>query len=199
MNKDYETGVLLIISGPTCAGKDTVMRKLLDKNKKMQRLVTTNSRPKRSDEKEGEDYYFVSLEEFEELIAKDAFFEWVEYRGHYRGGQKKHVDEALKSGKDIVWRIDVRGVKNIYDKVKEFYPRSAFIFLTAPLKVLKERIRERGVDSFKEQEWSIRRARWELRQGQSFDYIVENKDRHLKEAVEAVEGIAEAVRRENIK
>src|SRR4030042_6340920 len=97
-NKEDKKGVLLVISGPTCVGKDTVIRELQKKNKKLKRLVTTNSRPKRQDEKEGIDYYFISKDEFEKLIAEDAFFEWVEYRGHYRGGQKKHVKEALVSG-----------------------------------------------------------------------------------------------------
>lgn len=187
-------GVLLVLSGPTCAGKDTVMRMLLERNPNMRRLVTTNSRPPRLDEKEGVDYYFVSREEFEKLIAKDAFFEWVEYRGHYRGGQKKHVQNALNSGKDVVWRIDVRGVKNIYHKVKELYPQSAFVFLTASLSVLAERIVKRGVESKQEQDWSLRRAEWEIKQGKGFDYIVANKDGKLENAVVMIEQLVEKVR-----
>lgn len=194
---DNKEGVLLVISGPTCAGKDTVIRGLLQQNRHLRRLVTTNSRPKRPDEKEGEDYYFVTRNEFEKLIAEDAFFEWVEYRGHYRGGQKKHVREALESGKDVVWRIDVRGVKNIYSKVKELYPRSAFVFLTAPLAMLARRMK-RGQEDAKWKEWNINRAKWELKQSGNYDYIVHNEDGRLKEAVRVVESIIEAVRRINI-
>lgn len=197
--KQKKEGILLVISGPTCSGKDSVMRELLRKNKKMRRLITTNSRPKRPDEKEGVDYYFISREKFEELIAQDAFFEWVEYRGHYRGGQKKHVEEALKSGKDVVWRIDVRGVRNIYKKVKKLYPRSAFVFLTETLDVLEKRMKKRASETKVERSWSSNRAKWELRQHDIFDYVVWNKQGKLKEAVKTVESILEAVRREPIK
>ena len=189
--------VLLIISGPTCAGKDTLIRELQKRTKNLRRLVTTNSRPKRVDEKEGVDYYFVSKDEFEKLIAEDAFFEWVEYRGHYRGGQKKHVKGALGSGQDVVWRIDVRGVKNIYQKVKEFHPRSAFVFLTAPLNSLSKRMK-RGDEDKKWKDWNINRAKWELKQSGNYDYIVKNEDGKLEEAVKAVKSIIESVRRKNL-
>ena len=191
-----EKGVLLILSGPTCAGKDEVMRLLLKRNKNMQRLVTTNSRVKRADEQEGVDYYFVNRQEFEELIAKGAFFEWVEYRGEYRGGQVKHVKQALKSGKDVVWRIDVRGVKNIYKKVKQMVPRSVFVMLSSPVKVLKLRAAKRKTEADKWQAWSMNRAKWELDQKEDFDYVVENKQGRLMEAVEAVEKIMAEAKKE---
>ena len=191
-----QKGVLVVISGPTCAGKDTVMRGLLKRNENMIRLVTTNSRPKRPEEKEGVDYYFVSKEEFEKLIAQDAFFEWVEYRGHYRGGQKKDVKEALNSGKDVVWRIDVRGVKNIYNKVKKLYPHSVFIFLTESIDVLEKRMKKRAAEDKTWREWSINRAKWELRQYQNFDHVVYNRENHLKETVKKVEKIIEKLKKD---
>jgi len=187
--------ILLIISGPTCAGKDVVMRKLLKRNKDMVRLVTTNSRPKRKGERQGVDYYFVTKKEFEKLIAKGAFYEWVEYRGHYRGGQKKHVKEALDSGKDVVWRIDVRGVKNIYKKVKKEVPNSVFVFLAEELPVLEERMKKRATEDKKGIIWSKNRAKWELRQFGNYDYVVRNKQGQLKKTVEAIEQIIESERR----
>ncbi len=188
-------GVLLIISGPTCAGKDSVVRELLKINKNAIRLVTTNSRPKRADEKEGVDYYFISKAEFEKLINQGAFFEWVEYRGDYRGTQKKHIEQALKTGKDVLWRIDVRGVKNINQKVKKEYPYSAFIFLSEDLKVLEKRMKKRATEQQKWQEWSIERAVWEMNQYKDFDYLVVNKEGKLHEAVEIINMIIEAERR----
>jgi len=191
MNK----GILLVLSGPTCSGKDTVMKLLLEGNKNMQRLVTTNSRPKRDDEKEGVDYYFVSRDEFERLINKGAFFEWVEYRGHYRGGQKKHVIKALNSGKDVIWRIDVRGVKNIYEKVKEMVPNSIFIILTSPISILRRRSERRKTEDKKWEDWGINRAKWELEQKEDFDYVVVNEEDKLKETVNKVEEIIELERK----
>jgi len=188
-------GVLLVLSGPTCAGKDEVMRALLKRNKNMQRLVTTNSRKMRSDEKEGVDYYFISKPEFEELISKGAFYEWVEYRGDYRGGQVKHVKKALKSGKDVIWRIDVRGVKNIRDKVKKMLSNSVFVMLDSPIKILKMRSIRRSTENKKWAKWSMNMAKWELDQKEDFDYIVVNEEDKLNLAVEEVEKIIESTRK----
>jgi guanylate kinase len=199
LEEQKKRGVLLVLSGPTCAGKDEVMRTLLKRNKQMQRLITTNSRPKRPDEKEGVDYYFVSREEFERLISEGAFFEWVEYRGNYRGGQVKHVEEALASGNDVVWRIDVRGVKNIYKKVKQMVPYSVFVMLASPIEILKKRSEKRKTEDKKWEDWSMNMAKWELEQWRDFDYVVFNEQERLNRTVELVEMIVEAIRRKVIK
>ncbi len=183
-------GVLLVLSGASGVGKDTVMQALLEKYPNMQKLVTTNSRPKRPDEVDGYDYHFVTREEFEKLIAEEAFFEWVEYRGHYRGGQKKHVEEALRSGKDVVWRIDVRGVKNIKQKVKKMFPRSVFVLLVVrDLETLKKRMEARASETKEELDWNMDMARWEQRQWRDFDYVVENKEDKLDETVKTIADI----------
>lgn len=193
--RQEKRGVLLILSGPSGVGKDTVMLKLLEKYPKMEKLVTTNSRPKRDEEKDGFDYHFVSREEFEKLIAEEAFFEWVEYRGHYRGGQKKHVQEALDSGKDVIWRIDVRGVMNIRTKVKEVFPHSALVLLAVDdLEILKRRMDERASETKEELDWSVDIAVWEQRQWNHFDYVVKNEDGKLNETVELVAKIVEVTR-----
>ncbi|MBU0619208.1 guanylate kinase [Patescibacteria group bacterium] len=199
LKSQTKRNILVVISGPTCSGKDSVMKQLLVRNKNMRRLITTNSRAKRKDETNGVDYYFVSKKDFEELIAQDAFFEWVEYRGDYRGGQKKHVQDALKSGKDVVWRIDVRGVKNIYKKVKRDIPHSVFIFLTEDLLILKKRMTNRATEDKKWQNWSLNRATWELKQYQGFDYLVKNKQGQLDKAVAIIEMIIETEKRKIFK
>lgn len=202
MEDQKKRGVLLVITGPTCAGKDAIIEELKKKNKNLVRLVTTNSRPKRPWEKEGYDYYFVTREEFEKMIANDEFFEWVEYRGHYRGGRKKHVEEALRSGKDVAWRIDTRGVKNIKEKVLKMVkdPTSpikhvAFVFVTPPdLETLERRLEKRGTESPEEKKQSLNLAKWELEQFDDSDYLVVNVDGKLDEAVEKVRMIIEAER-----
>ncbi len=187
--------LLVVISGPSCSGKDSVIRGLLKRNKNMRRLVTTNSRIKRLDEKEGFDYYFVNKDEFEKLIANEAFYEWVEYRGTYRGTQKKHVREALATGKDILWRIDVRGVKNVYKRVKKDVPHAVFIFLTESLPILEKRMKRRATETKREFDWSLNRAKWELRQYQRFDYLIRNVQGKLKQTIEQIEDIIEAEKR----
>lgn len=193
--RQKKRGVLLVLSGPSGVGKDTVMLGLLEKYPNMTKLVTTNSRPMRDDETEGFDYHFVTREEFEKLIAEEAFFEWVEYRGHYRGGQKKHVQEALESGHDVIWRIDVRGVMNIREKVKEMFPHSAFVLLAVEdMQVLKRRMEERASETKDEFEWSMDMAVWEQRQWHHFDYVVPNEDGKLDKTVDMVAKIVEATR-----
>ena len=195
LDRQRKRGVLLVLSGPSGVGKDTVMLRLLEKYPNMEKLVTTNSRPKRPDERDGYDYHFVTREEFEKLIAEEAFFEWVEYRGHYRGGQKKHVQEALDSGKDVIWRIDVRGVKNIREKVKEMFPHSAFVLLAVrDLDTLKKRMEERASESQEGLAWSMDMAVWEQRQWHDFDYVVENENGDLDSTVDHVAKIVEVTR-----
>lgn len=195
LNRQKRRGVLLVLSGPSGVGKDTVMLKLLEKYPKMEKLVTTNSRPKRDEEKDGFDYHFVSREEFEKLIAEEAFFEWVEYRGHYRGGQTKHVQEALDSGKDVIWRIDVRGVMNIKAKVKQMFPHSVFVLLAVDdMKILKHRMDARASETKEDLDWSVDIAVWEQRQWNHFDYVVKNEENKLDEAVETVAKIVEVTR-----
>lgn len=195
LNRQKRRGVLLVLSGPSGVGKDTVMLKLLEKYPKMEKLVTTNSRPKREEEKDGFDYHFVSREEFEKLIAEEAFFEWVEYRGHYRGGQTKHVQEALDSGKDVIWRIDVRGVMNIKAKVKQMFPHSVFVLLAVDdMKILKRRMDVRASETQEELDWSVDIAVWEQRQWNHFDYVVKNEENKLDEAVDLVAKIVEVTR-----
>lgn len=195
LDKQSQQGVLVVISGASGAGKDAVMKALLEKYPNMQKLVTTNSRPKRNDEVEGFDYHFISREEFEKLISEEAFFEWVEYRGQLRGGQKKHVQEALNSGKDVIWRIDVKGVKNIRQKVKELYPNSVFILLVVKdINILKQRMEKRASETQTDLEWSIDMAHWEQKQFHDFDYVVENQEDKLNQTVDIIAQIIEAHR-----
>lgn len=195
LDESRRRGVLLVISGPSGVGKDAVMQGLLDKYPNMTKLVTTNSRPMRSDEKDGYDYHFVSREEFEKLIADEAFFEWVEYRGHLRGGQKRHVKEALSSGRDVIWRIDVKGVKNIRKKVKSMFPASAFVLLAVrDPETLRKRMIGRDSETADDLEWSMDMAEWEMRQYKDFDYLVGNEDGKLEETIDKVASIVETVR-----
>ncbi len=189
-----QRGVLVIISGPSGAGKDTIMNEVIKRDKNVVHMVTTTSRPKRPGEVDGRDYYFISREEFEQLIAKDAFIEWVEYRGNLYGGQKKHLEETLALGKDIIWRIDVRGVKNIKDKIKTLFPYTALVFITAPsLEVLQKRLIKRGSET-NWQNWNLNMAVWETKQYKEFDYLIVNQDGKLNKAVKDLQSIIRSLR-----
>src|SRR6185312_11877796 len=136
-------GVLLVLTGPTGAGKDTVFGELMKRNPSLVKVTTTTSREMRDVETEGNPYHFIPRGDFEQKIADGAFFEWVEFRGQLYGTQKATLQKALETGKDVIWHIDAKGVKNIKGKVKELCERSAFVFLTAPdIDILKERVQQ---------------------------------------------------------
>ncbi len=187
-------GVLVVISGPSGAGKDTIMNAVIDSDPNVIHLVTTTSRSKRPGEKDGKDYYFISRQEFEKLIAEDAFIEWVEYRGNLYGGQIKHLRQALNSGKDVIWRIDVRGVKNIKYKLKKIFPRSALVLIIAPtFETLLNRLKKRGSET-NWQNWNINMAVWEMKQFKAFNYLIVNEDGKLDKAVSELKSIITSLR-----
>lgn len=202
IEKQKKRGVLLVLTGPTAVGKDTIMQLLLERNNKLVRLVTTTSRPKRPNEVEGTDYYFVERPDFEKLMSDGAFLEWVEYLGHYKGTQMKHLKEALLTGHDVIWRIDVRGVKNIKQRVIEMvkdpeFPTCtpAFVFLTVPsLDILKHRMEKRATETEQVQQQGLDLAKWEMDQYDDSDYLVVNEEDHEEGTAEKIEKIVEGER-----
>ena len=192
-------GVFLVLSGPTASGKDTILAALQKKNPSIVRIVTTTSREARHGESEGRPYYFLTRTEFEEKIAVHDFFEWVEFRGQLYGTQKKTLDEALKSGNDIIWRIEAKGVKNIKDKIKTMTNRSVFVYLTTSnIETLEKRVRhdEQGIETAR---WNGPLAQWEMEQYEDCEYLVVNDDGNIDGSVEKVIQIMNAKRQEIIR
>lgn len=107
MIKRKDVGELIVISGTTCAGKDTVVKKLLSRTNDMCLAVTYTSRAPREGEIDGVNYYFVSKEGFEEKIKNDDFFEYANVHGNYYGTPKKEIGDLIKSGKDVILVVDV--------------------------------------------------------------------------------------------
>ena len=108
MIKSKKRGNLIIISGTTCAGKGTVIKHLLERNKNLYLSISYTSRPKRGNEIDGQDYYFVTPEEFQEKIDRDAFLEYAQVQyGCFYGTPKKEIEEKLESGFDVILEIDV--------------------------------------------------------------------------------------------
>ncbi len=188
-------GVLLVLTGPTGVGKDTILNELHRQNPSTIKIVTTTSRVMRKDEKEGEPYYFISREEFTKKIEEHAFFEWVEFRGDFKGTQKETLLNALATGKDVLWRIDSRGVKNIKEKVSSMVDRVVFIFLTAPFEILLERVKkDEGEDYLLR--WNESIVRWEMEQYDDCDYLVYNKEGALEKTLSDILAIMQAKRLE---
>ena len=185
MIKTKSKGDLIIISGTTCAGKGTVIKKLLANHNDIVLSTSYTSRPKRESEIDGVDYYFVSKEEFERKIENGDFLEYAQVQyGAYYGTPKKEVLELLDSGKDVILEIDVQGAKQI----KELYPETILIFIMAPsMREVKRRIMMRGDENIDQIISRFKVAYNEINQINDYNYVVVNDD--LDNAVVKVEAI----------
>lgn len=185
MIKTSKKGNLIIISGTTCAGKGTVIKKLLESHNDIVLSTSYTTRPKREHEIDGVDYYFVSTEEFEKKIANDEFLEYAKVQyGAYYGTPKKEVIEKLNTGKDVILEIDVQGAKQI----KEKYPSTILIFIMAPsMEEVKRRIKLRGDENNEQIISRFKVAYNEINQINNYNYVVVNDD--LAQAVLKVEAI----------
>lgn len=192
-------GVLLILTGPTAAGKDTIIAKLVERDPSLIKIVTTTSRKMRDGETEGHPYHFVSREEFERLIAEGEFFEWVEFRGELYGTQKKTLHDALAKGVTVIWKIETKGVKNIHAKISQMVSRVVFIFLTGEsISEMKARVLQAEGQAGAQVRWNESLVIWELKQYQDCDYLVVNKHNRINQAIEEIEAILRAKRLEII-
>lgn len=187
---DFEAQPLLIvISGPSGVGKDSLVQRMQERDCHFYFVVTATDRPPRRDEVEGDDYFFVSTEEFESMIEENELIEYAVVYGQYKGVPKQQVREAMASGKDVVMRLDVQGAATI----REIAPEAVLIFLTASSEEeLEERLRTRGEDSSEQVDRRILTAREEMKKLPEFDYVVINRKRELDSAVDDVLAIIKA-------
>jgi len=192
-------GVLLVLTGPTGAGKDSLFELLLQ-DPSIIKITTTTSRSLREKESEGNPYHFISRQEFEKMIADSAFFEWVEFRGELYGTQKKTLENALKKNVNVIWHIEAKGVKNIKQKVKEMVKRSVFVYLTAnSVEELKRRVEIDENNNKMHKRWNESLVNWEMEQYDDCDYLVVNEHGRLKETASQILSIMETKKLEVIK
>ena len=185
MIKTKSKGDLIIISGTTCAGKGTVIKKLLSNHNDIVLSISYTSRPKRDSEIDGIDYYFVSEEEFEKKIKNNEFLDYakVQYKAYY-GTPKREVLQQLEKGKDVILEIDVQGAKQI----KKLYPETILIFIMAPsMNEVKRRIKLRGDENNEQILARFKIAYNKINEINNYNYVVVNDD--LDDAVKKVEAI----------
>ena len=167
------TGLLIVISGPSGVGKDTIIERLLKMDANLRYSVSFTTRPKRDYEVDGVHYSFVTKPKFEELIARGELLEWAEYNGFYYGTSRTRVEKLQRQGLDVILKIEVRGA----EQVREKRPDGVFIFIAPPsMEELLKRREERGSDTEKDIEERQRLARWEMSFAQYYDYVVTNED-----------------------
>lgn len=181
--------LLIVVSGPSGVGKDSVLQRLKARGAAFHFVVTATTRPPRPGERHGVDYYFYSPEEFARLIEQDELMEWSIVYGDYKGIPKAPVREALARGQDVIMRIDVQGAQ----KVRRLCPQAVLIFLTTETEEeLVHRLRRRATETEDALALRIAMARKELEHMPEFDYVVVNRAEHLDEAVEAILAIVQA-------
>ncbi len=181
--------LLIVISGPSGVGKDTVIQRMKERQLPIHFVVTATTRPPRPDERHGVDYFFISREEFARMIEEDELLEYAIVYGDYKGIPKQQVREALASGKDVIMRIDVQGAATI----RRLVPDAVLIFLTtASEEELVERLKRRKTESAEDLSLRIATARQELKRMAEFDYVVVNREHALEETVDTIIAIIEA-------
>jgi guanylate kinase len=181
--------LLIVISGPSGVGKDSVLQAMKARGLPFHFVVTTTTRPPRPDEIHGKDYFFVPKEEFARMIENDEFFEYAIVYKDYKGNSKKQVRDALASGQDVVMRLDVQGAAT----VRKLAPEAVLIFLTTQNeRELVERLKNRKTDSAEDLSLRIATAQQELKRAAEFDYVIVNADGCLEETVDTVIAIIQA-------
>lgn len=185
MIKTKKTGELIIISGTTCAGKGTIISRLLNELNTITLSTSYTSRPIRPNEIEGKDYYFISREKFEEKIKNGDFLEYAKVRyGEYFGTPKQEVIDLLNKGKDVILEIDVQGAQII----KQHFPNTLLIFILAPsMEEVKKRILNRKTETKEQIIDRFKTAYKEINEVNKYNYVVINDD--IDRAVEKVKSI----------
>ena len=186
---------VFIISAPSGSGKSTLVGHLLDSDPALMFSVSYTTRKPRGQEVDGEDYRFVSREDFEAMLARDEFLEWAQVFGNYYGTHKGTLELAQQSGKDLVLDIDVQGARQLKGRI----PEAVTVFILAPSRqILEQRLRARGEDRDDVIERRLQEAAGEIRKYQDYDYVLINRDLGESDKVLGAIVRAERVRRTRI-
>lgn len=186
------TGTLFIISSPSGAGKSSLLSALLEHYNGDQRIavsVSHTTRAARLGEVDGVHYHFVSKEEFQTLIGRNAFFEWAEVFGNYYGTSKELIEQALHAGTDVFLDIDWQGARQI----RTLYPQAKSIFILPPsLTILEQRLNSRGQDSQEVIAKRMAQAVSEMSHYDEYDYLIIND--HFESALQQLNAVVQANR-----
>ncbi|CDX02831.1 Guanylate kinase [bioreactor metagenome] len=166
-------GLLIVLSGPSGAGKGTLCQELLRQLPQVKYSVSATTRQPRPGEVDGLHYYFRSREEFQTMIEQDQLLEWAEFCGNYYGTPQFAVEQALQAGNDVILEIEIQGAL----QVKQRFPQGVFIFVVPPsMDELSQRIHKRGTESEEVIQKRLQTAARELEYVSEYDYVVVNDE-----------------------
>lgn len=188
-NPIHNEPLLVVISGPSGVGKDSVIQRMKSRELPFHFVVTATTRPARAEETDGVDYFFVSSDEFAAMIEGGELLEYAIVYNDYKGIPKQQVQQALDSGLDVVMRVDVQGAATI----RELSPQALLIFLTTQdEEELVTRLKKRKTETPEGLNLRIATARQEMKRINEFDYVVVNREDKLDETVDLILSIINA-------
>lgn len=186
MDKFPKKGLLLVMSGPSGAGKGTICKELV-KDENIKYSISATTRAPRGNEENGKDYFFLSTEEFEQRINTDGFLEWAKVYDRYYGTPRDFVEEVIDDGKACILEIDVQGAL----KIRDSFPEAVLIFILPPsLSELYRRLKDRGTESEEQIQTRMSWVLGEIAQIEKYDYVIVNDD--LAKAVTEARAIVES-------
>ena len=176
--------MLLVLTGKTASGKDTIMSRLLVKYPQIKRVVTTTSRPPRQNEQDGVDYHFISKEDFRKKIDQGVFLEYVEYGGNLYGTEKNELKTV--SGQDLIWRIDPSRAGRIKDTLP-----AIVIYVTTDNDVVLQRLKKRNLTDEEIKKRMQQDQQFWNQYKDRYDFVVENEPGKLEQTMDQIYSIYE--------
>jgi guanylate kinase len=168
---DYP-GNLIVVAAPSGAGKSSLVKALLELDSKVQPSVSHTTRAPRGQEKHGREYFFASREEFDAMVAAEAFLEWAEVHNHRYGTSRKAIEDRIAQGADVILEIDFQGAI----QVKSIFANAVLIFILPPSwEELRSRLERRGEDTPEVIELRLKNASVEMAQASKFDFVIINE------------------------
>lgn len=168
---DYP-GNLFVVAAPSGAGKSSLVKALLEIDSRVQPAVSHTTRPPRGQEKHGREYFFLSNDEFDHMVERNAFLEWAHVHGQRYGTSRHTIEERMQHGADVILEIDFQGAINI----KKIFANAVLIFILPPSwEELRSRLQRRGEDSAEVIELRLKNAALEMQQAREFDFVIINE------------------------